>query len=177
MHLIIQVKRRSDFQPQSRPPTHPLEQGLTTLDLATRIRQNLYEAKTYARWRRKSWRVMASGTHLLGLAVSATATVILGLAELNGPAQWGFIFSALVTTLTAIEPFFNWRARWVFAEEALAEWHRIDSDLTMYVASTETNDLDRSKVLGYHDECSKVWEQFSGQWLEQRKPKATPSAS
>lgn len=112
---------------------------------------------------------MASGIHLLALALSATATVILGLAELTGPAQWGFIFSALVTTLGAIEPFFNWRSRWVLAEEALAKWHRIDDDLSMYVAVTDKSDLDPKRIMAFHEDYCRVWEQFSNQWLDQRK--------
>ncbi|MHC6219481.1 SLATT domain-containing protein [Arthrobacter sp. MMS24-S77] len=167
------LKRPSELQPTSREPTHALAAGLSAFDLADRVRTNLYSAKTYARWRRKSWRIMASGTHILGLALSATATVILGLAELTGPAQWGFIFSALVTTLGAIEPFFNWRSRWVLAEEALANWHRIDEDLTMYVAETDENDLDRGRIMGFHDEYCRVWEQFNNQWLEQRRARTT----
>lgn len=170
-------QKRSEFQPVPREPTVALAAGLSTFDLAARVRTNLYSAKTYARWRRQSWRIMASGTHLLGLALSATATVILGLAELTGPAQWGFIFSALVTTLSAIEPFFNWRSRWVLAEEALAEWHRIDNELTMYVADTEERNLDRTKIMAFHDEYSQVWEHFSNQWLEQRRARTSDTTS
>jgi hypothetical protein len=170
-------KKRSDFQPPSREPTDALAAGLSPFDLATRIRTNLYSAKSYARWRRKSWRIMASGTHMLGLALSAAATVILGVAELTGPAQWGFIFSALVTTLGAIEPFFNWRSRWVLAEEALANWHRIDDDLTMYVADTNENDLDRARIMGFHDEYCLVWEQFNNQWLDQRRAQTSSGTS
>lgn len=165
----------SDHQPPSHEPKYPLAAGLSSVELATRIRANIYDAKTYARWRRKSWRIMASGTHLLGLGLSAAATVILGLAELSGPAQWGFIFSALVTTAGAIEPFFNWRSRWVLAEEALAKWHRLDEDLTMYVADTEEQDLDRARILSYHEKYCTVWEQLSRQWLEQRRGAATTS--
>lgn len=110
---------------------------------------------------------------MLSLALSAAGTVILGLAELSGPAQLGFIFSALVTTLGAIEPFFNWRSRWVSAEEALAKWHRIEEDLTIYIAQTPFRRLDTDKILGFHDEYCRTWEQFSDQWLDQRR--STPS--
>ncbi|WP_459335508.1 SLATT domain-containing protein [Arthrobacter sp. TMS2-4] len=137
--------------------------------MAKYIRASLYSAKDYARWRRKSWRTLASGTHLFGLALSATATVILGLSDLDGPAQWGFIFSALVTTIGAIEPFFNWRSRWVLAEEALARWHRIEEDLSLYVANREIEKLDQSEVMSFYHKYTQVWEQFSDQWLEQRR--------
>lgn len=166
---LMSSLNRADRQPPSQEPTHPLAAGLNPFELAERIRESLYEAKDYARWRRKSWRALSSGTHLLVLVFSATATIILGLAELNGLAQWGFIFSALVTTLGSVEPFFNWRSRWVLAEEALSKWHRIEEDLTIYVAETKKDGLDEAHILTFYDQYCQVWNQFSNQWLEQRR--------
>lgn len=166
---LPQFPKRSEHQPPSREPTLELVAGLSPFELAAQVRRHIYDAESYARWRRKSWRAMASGTHVAGLVLSAAATVILGLAELEGPAQFGFIFSALVTTLGAIEPFFNWRSRWVLAEEALAKWHRIEEDLAIYVADTEQNNLDRAKIMTFYKSYCLVWDEFSNQWLEQRR--------
>lgn len=168
---------RSDRQPEALEPSHPLTPGLSNLELATKIRAALYQAKGYARWRRRSWRRMASVTHIIVLGLSAAATVILGLADLNGLAQWGFVFSALVTTVSAVEPFFNWRSRWVLAEEALAKWHRLEEDLATYVAATPSQDLQQDRLLAYYSGYCDVWEDFSNRWIEQRRapvPRATP---
>lgn len=180
-NMLMNIKEffapRSDRQPPALVPSHSLSSGLSNLDLAVKVREGLYEAKGYARWRRRSWRRMASSTHILVLGLSAAATVVLGLADLDGLGQWGFVFSALVTTVSAVEPFFNWRSRWVLAEEALAKWHRLEEDLATYVAATAAQDLQQEKILEFYSGYCDVWEDFSNRWIEQRRapiPKATP---
>lgn len=173
--LIGDLIRRIGKQPDSKDPKYALTPGLAPFELAERIRSYLYDAKTYARWRRQSWRTFASGAHLLTLASSATATVILGLAELEGIARWGFIFSALVTVVGSLELFFNWRSRWILAEEALSEWHRIEENLRLYVAATPAASLNEAKIVSFYDEYREVWNQFSNQWLEQRRSHAKVS--
>jgi hypothetical protein len=44
------------------------------------------------------------------LGLSASSTVILGLQDLDFWASVGFSLVALSTVVTAVEPFFNWRA-------------------------------------------------------------------
>ncbi|MGG7509971.1 SLATT domain-containing protein [Plantibacter sp. YIM 135249] len=133
------------------------------------VRQRFYEDRDYSRWRRKSWSRSATIVRFLILILSATATVLLGLATLDGFAALGFICSALVTTASAIEPYFNWRSRWVMAEEALAEWHKLEEDLAIYVASTPATNLDFNTILNYDKQRRAVWNTFSGQWIEQRQ--------
>jgi hypothetical protein len=112
---------------------------------------------------------MASLTRLLSLGLSAAATVLLGLADLQGTAEWGFVCAALVTTVGAIEPFFNWRSRWIMAEEAMADWYRLDRELGAYIAGTHEQELDREKLLEFDRQSTLVWSRFSAQWLEQRR--------
>lgn len=95
------------------------------------VGQRLYDDRDYARIRRTEWRRKATLAWACSTLASAIATVILGLADLGTWASIGFVLSAWVTTINAVEPFFNWRSRWVGAEKALASWHRIEESLAL----------------------------------------------
>ena len=84
-----------------------LASDLTTLELSKLLRKRLQQAEVYGRRRRSQWRLLASLTKLGALGLSAAATIMLGFADLNGLAAAGFVCSALVTTIGAIEPYFN----------------------------------------------------------------------
>lgn len=151
------------------PPTSELVSNLDTRELARFIRQRLYDDRDYARIRRTDWRRKSTITWGCATLASAAATVILGLADLGTLASIGFVLSALVTSINAVEPFFNWRSRWVGAEEALASWHRIEESLALYVASTPEAELDRDQVVAYDREREIIWRTFAKDWLAARR--------
>ncbi|KRF23787.1 SLATT domain-containing protein [Phycicoccus sp. Soil803] len=152
-------------------PTVPLVSGLSELELASLVRGRLYGDKDYARSRRTEWRAKATTAWAASTLASAVATVILGLAELGTWASIGFVLSALVTTLNAVEPFFNWRSRWVGAEEALHNWHRIEESLALYVARTPADQVSTEHILEFDDARQRIWDDFSGEWLAARRNK------
>lgn len=166
------MRKKKEFvaerQPKAVEPTYELAPGRSNLQLAESIRTNIRDAKTYARWRRKQWSVRATVTQVLMFALSAGSTVTLGLAERDLFSSIGFVFSALVTAGSAIEPYFNWRSRWVLAEEALASWHEIEDALCTYVASNEVEALDRETILEFDRRRASTWERFSEKWLSRR---------
>ena len=148
-------------------------EGLDDLTLAHMVKERCEAALSYAENRGPKWRRLASLTKLASLALSAAATVILGLSSLSPLAAAGFVCSALVTTLGAIEPYFNWRSRWVLAEKALHEWHRVDDDLELYVAAARP--IDREMLLEFDRRRAATWNDFSEQWLVARR--SAPSES
>lgn len=151
--------------------------GTTPLELADRVRTRLKYALTYGRDSRRGWRFWATTVRLAVLGLSAFATVTLGLASLTGAAAYGFIASALVTTVSAVEPFFNWRSRWVMADEAIAQWYTIEDELLLYVAGTRAEDLSVERITRLDEARQAVWDRFSTQWLiERRRPDAGLSA-
>lgn len=77
--------------------------------------------------------------------------------------------SALVTAITALEPFFNFRSRWISADEALARWHRSEEELTLYVASRPEHELTTAEVLRFDDMRRDEWVRFSQDWLTGRR--------
>ena len=94
---------------------------------------------------------------------------MLGFAELNGLAAAGFVCTALVTTIGAVEPYFNWRSRWIMAEEAMHEWYALEQKLIWYVGTTPQQNLDASQIMKIDLKRRSVWDQFGQQWIEQRR--------
>jgi hypothetical protein len=83
----------------------------------------------WAQPRKKRFRSAASITRMVTLGLSGASTVILGLQDLDFWASLGFSLVALSTVVAAVEPFFNWRSRWVLMEEAQYELRRIRDEL------------------------------------------------
>src|ERR1035441_6763155 len=79
------------------------------------------------------------------VSFSMLATILLGLQiGLRSEAyfkQIAFVSGAFVTALTALEPFFNFRALWVEHELALARFYRIKSGLEFYISGTKAEEL------------------------------------
>jgi hypothetical protein len=58
------------------------------------------------------------GTRIVSLVLAVASTIILGLQQLNFWTGLAFSFVAVGTLVSAVEPFFNWRSRWILMEEA-----------------------------------------------------------
>jgi hypothetical protein len=157
------------------PVAAPMRTNLSPLELANTVRARFYKDRNYIRLKRKRWATGAISIRLLALALSGAATIILGLSELPGPASWGFALSALVTLVTALEPFFNFRSRWISADEALARWHRAEEDLTIYVETTPENKLALATIAEFDTVRRDEWLRFSQDWLADRRSSAPHS--
>jgi hypothetical protein len=103
------------------------------------------------------------------LLLSAAATIILGLQDLNFWSSVGFSLTALVTLASAIEPFFAWRFRWVLMEEAQYEFLRIADDIKYHLGCHPAGSLTRETVDDLYDRYQVAWEKLSRQWLDHRR--------
>ncbi len=116
-------------------------------------------------------------TKMLTLGLSAASTVILGLQSLNARADLALPFVALVTLLGAVEPFFNWRSRWVLMEEAQYRFQRLADDLEYLAASTAVDDLTFDQLGEVFDRYQTIWDDLGRTWLEHRRePAPSPNA-
>ena len=167
------IPRADDRRKPGEPPTVPLEAGVAPTALAVLVRERLYADRDYARLRRSEWRQKSSFAYGSTLALSATATVILGLSDLDFWPSIGFCLTALLGPISSIEPYFNWRSRWVHAEEALAKWHHIEENLSLYVATTAASDIEVAKIIDFDRERRDVWSTFSQRWIEDRRSAKT----
>lgn len=114
----------------------------------------------------------ASYIKIATVLLSGIATVLLGLQIQGYEAafrSYAFILGALVTVLTALEPFFNFRALWVEHEAALADFHRLKDKFVFYLVGAEPDRLDEKRLEQLHQEYQQIWNRLNRTWIEYRR--------
>jgi hypothetical protein len=147
--------------------------GLTPLELAQDLVARIEQGNAYARSRKNRFRSSSSVVRMMSLILTVTSTIILGLQELNVWTGIAFSLVAVVTSVNTLEPFFAWRSRWVLMEEAQYKFYRLRDDLTYYIAASQPDQLDESRIQKMFDEYQQIWDQLSNRWMEYRR---TPGA-
>lgn len=143
--------------------------ALTPRELALWVRALTVRGIEWAQPRKRRFRSAASLTRMAILSLSAASTVILGLQDLDFWASLGFTLVALSTVVTAMEPFFNWRSRWIMMEEAQYELRRIRDELDYLLATHPAEDLRRELVDPLFAREQEVWRRTSTRWLDERR--------
>ncbi|MEU6879316.1 SLATT domain-containing protein [Streptomyces sp. NPDC046712] len=146
--------------------------GLSPREAATLLLDKIGQGTGYARGKKKRFGRSASATKVATLGLSAASTVILGLQNLDAWAGLALACVALVTLLGAIEPFFNWRSRWVLMEEAQYRFQRLADDLEYLVASTPAEQLTFDQLNEIFGRYQAIWDDLSRNWLEHRRAPA-----
>jgi hypothetical protein len=154
----------ADEDEERDPPTQ-----LSPRELAIWVRSEAVRGIAWAQPRKKRFRSAASITRMVTLGLSGASTVILGLQDLDFWASLGFSLVALSTVVAAVEPFFNWRSRWVLMEEAQAELRRIRDELDYLLATSGDGELRREHIEPFFERSQQVWRQTSTRWLDQRR--------
>jgi hypothetical protein len=114
-------------------------------------------------------RLRAAWAKVGALALTAASTVVLGIPAIPGRAAIALPMVALVALISALEPFFNWRARWVLMEETQYRLNRIRDEMDYYLVTTLTADLDRDRLHEFFTGQQDIWQDVSRQWVEFRK--------
>jgi hypothetical protein len=144
--------------------------GLTSLQLAQDVLARIEKANSYARSRKARYRRRSSIVKIVALAMSATSTIILGWQDLDFWTGLAFSLVALLTVVSAVEPFFAWRSRWVLMEETQYRLYRLRDELSFYLAANQPAELDPAKITGFFQEYQDIWAQLGDRWLEYRRP-------
>jgi Protein of unknown function (DUF4231) len=147
--------------------------GLTPLELAQDLVARIEQGNAYARSRKNRFRSSSTVVRMISLILTVTSTIILGLQKLNVWTGIAFSLVAVVTSVNALEPFFAWRSRWVLMEEAQYKFYRLRDEVTYYIAASQPDQLDVSKIQKMFDEYQQIWDQLSNRWMEYRR---TPGA-
>ncbi|MFF3763037.1 SLATT domain-containing protein [Streptomyces sp. NPDC001922] len=155
------------MQPDIRPDAGP-----SPRDVAALLLDKIREGTDYTRGKKKRFGLSASVTKVATLVLSAASTVILGLQNLNAWAGLALACVALVTLLGAVEPFFNWRSRWVLMEEAQYRFQRLADDLEYLVATTAADELTFHQLGEIFGRYQTIWDDLSRTWLEHRREPA-----
>ena len=146
-----------------------LPSGLKPLELANHLRSQIERGHTYARSRKHRFRWKSVTVRLTTLILSAASTIILGLQNLDPWTGTAFSLIAVVTVVSALEPFFAWRSLWVLMEEASYKFHRLQDDLGYYIASTPAEDIDPERVREMFARYQEIWDGLSSRWLKFRE--------
>jgi hypothetical protein len=118
----------------------------------------------------------ASYIKLAAMLFSSAATVLLGLKGVGSEQVFkniAFVFSASVTLLTALEPFFNFRSFWVEHEIAQGRFLGLRADLDFYLAGSDAKHPDETKLAGFHQAYQKIWDDLNTVWAENRRREKT----
>ncbi|MCX5558369.1 DUF4231 domain-containing protein [Streptomyces sp. NBC_00038] len=142
--------------------------GLPPVELARWVQGQLTAGMEWSESRRARFRRSASMVKLLSLAFSVASTVILGLQDLNFWASLAFSLGAVGVAVNAVEPFFNWRARWVLMEESEVRLRRIRDELDYLLVRTAPDLIRVEDVDPFFQRAQEVWADISRRWLDQR---------
>lgn len=140
----------------------------TPADVAGDLLADIRRGNAYASRKKRTFRRWASWVKIIALALSAASTVILGLQDLDFWAALAFSMVAVLTVLNAIEPYFNWRSRWILMEEMQYRFYRLEDDLAYYLKKTDSDKVSQAEVDRYFDVYQDLWHDVSRRWLEQR---------
>lgn len=149
-------------------PTKPAV-GLDAEGAAERLLQMALDANAYHRRRKAYYRRWASGTWGLSLALSAASIIILGVQDLSLWASIGFSLVPVAALLNGVEPYFNWRSRWVMSEESQERFYRLEEDIRQLMAVTPKGQIPMSKIDALYNRYTIAWEDFSRQWISNRR--------
>lgn len=156
--------------PPSKPPTISCQEKVDYLK--TKVEDALQRAQNNRRANRRK----ASAIKIIITLLSGSATVLLGLQIPNLEPFFrdiAFVFTALVTVFTALEPFFNYRALWVEHEIALWKFYRLHDKIEYYLAGTLPEQMNTDKINGFYNEYQSIWDDLSKSWIGYRKQEKT----
>ena len=151
------------------PPSSPILH-----EKANHLQKMVEESIQDVRRKKRNFQMRASIVKVTIILFAGLATILLGLqvAAFEGTLkQVAFVLGAIVTMLTALEPFFNYRSLWIEHELALAGFYRIRDDLAFYLSGVRPDDLDAKMLKKFHDQYQAVWEQLSSAWIGYRRAK------
>ena len=111
--------------------------------------------------RKTRFRVRASCAKVATLALTAASTVVLGILAIPDRTAIALPMVALVALISALEPFFNWRSRWVLMEETQYRLNRIRDEMDYYLVTTATTDLGRDRLRSFFADQQDIWNDVS----------------
>jgi len=136
------------------------------------LKEKLLESIEYVRKKRHQNQRKASYIKIISIVFSGSATILLGL-QISGydPVfkQIAFVLGALVTLLTGLEPYYNFRGLWVEHERAEYLFHRLLDEIEFYLAGIGLEELNPKRIAQFNEIYQDIWRRVSEDSLEQRQ--------
>ena len=102
----------------------------------------------------------AGVTIFLGLQIEGVETLFKNIA---------LIFGVLVTVVSGINAFFNYRSLWVKQKVTLLQLYSLRNEIEFYKVGLEEDDhISERKVTGFFKSYQQVWEVSAEEWLRMR---------
>jgi hypothetical protein len=127
--------------------------------------------------RKVRFRTRASRTRIAALALTGGSTVVLGIPAIPDRTAIALPMVALVTLIGGLEPYFNWRSRWVLMEETQYRLNRIRDEMDVYLVITPEVDINPDRFLEFFKAQQEIWDDVSRRWIEFRKLDQTQPTS
>jgi len=145
------------------------DEGVPLREAFIRFRDLVSADMDWADSRKTRFRARASWAKITTLALTAASTVVLGIPAIPNRTAIALPMVALVTLISGLEPFFNWRSRWVLMEETQYRLNRIRDEMDYYLVTTSIEDLDRNRLHRFFTDQQDIWNDVSRRWIEFRK--------
>jgi hypothetical protein len=119
--------------------------------------------------RKIRFRARASRTRIATLALTAGSTVVLGVPAIPDRTSIALPMVALVALIGGLEPYFNWRSRWLLMEETQYRLNRVRDEMDYYLVITPEADISRDKLDEFFKDQQEIWSDVSRRGIEFRK--------
>jgi hypothetical protein len=150
------------------------EPDLPLREQFTRFRALVSSDMDWVNARKDRFRARASWAKILALVVTAASTVVLGLTGIPDRAAIALPMVALDTVISALEPFFNWRSRWILMEEAQYRLNRLRDEMDYYLVTTPTSEIQKPELERFFRGQQDIWSDVSKRWIEYREADRVP---
>ena len=94
---------------------------------------------------------------------------MLGIPAIPHQTAIALPMVALVTLIGGLEPYFNWRSRWVLMEETQYRLNRIRDEMDYYLVITPEADISQDRLDKFFKAQQEIWSDVSRRWIEFRK--------
>ena len=142
------------------------------------LRDALDEGIGYMLKHRHSNQSKATAVKLGTIALSGLGAILLGI-DIAGYdpllRNLAFIAITIVTLVSALESFFNYRSRWIEHEAAMGEFYKVRNDLNFYLAGKDADEIDPQQIQEFYQAFRDVWSSHNQAKLNYRRADAPAS--
>ena len=142
------------------------EQELPLHDQVVRFRELVSSDMDWTDARKSRFRSSAARIKVTTLVLTAVSTVVLGIAGIPARATIALPMVALVSVLTALDAYFNWRSRWILMQETQYRLQRLRDKMDYYLVTTPAAKVEKAALDEFFGEQQAIWADVSKRWVE-----------
>ena len=149
------------------------DQELSVREQVMSFRQLVSSDMDWTTIRRRRFQAKAARVKVTTLILTAASTVVLGISGIPARAAIALPMVALVSVLTALDTYFNWRSRWILMEETQYKLQRLRDKIDYYLVTTPAAEVAKTALDEFFSEQEVIWAEASKRWVEYRKAESS----